>query len=101
MSKPKKYACICGWIGKEPIELLTGTPFCPHCSHKRRTRRVVYPVIPCPWCETPKHVQLIGENMYRCHKCERSFDDDPDEGGDYLRDPVRGAINKEMPNDYI
>lgn len=43
------------------------------------------PAPKCPRCGTNKHVRphgVVGD-LYRCGKCSGTFDDDPEEGGDY------------------
>jgi len=92
-----KYACICGWIGaKESLSIYRGLNVCPDCLHKRRNESITYPILRCPWCKTDKHVQLIGQGMYHCHQCHRTFDADPDEGGDYdNRNPAKRLEREE------
>ena len=41
----------------------------------------------CPRCNVP--VAGNGSGFYRCPKCLGTFDDDPDEGGDYSTDPSK------------
>jgi len=36
----------------------------------------------CPFCGDRRIITYAG-GLYRCHKCDRLFDNDPDEGGDY------------------
>ncbi len=49
----------------------------------------------CPWCKTAKHVYEDGDRNFRCLQCNRLFDDDPDEGGNYSNNPTRGTQSKE------
>lgn len=49
----------------------------------------------CPRCGDNRAVHADGERNFWCTFCKVIFDDSPDEGGDYSRDPVRSAILKE------
>ena len=49
----------------------------------------------CPFCGS-KRVAKLSAHMFRCATCDRYFDDDPNEGGDYDdRDPSRRLIRQE------
>ena len=50
-----------------PSVLITGEPDMP--TH-------------CPFCGD-RRIVTYACGLYRCHKCDRLFDDDPGEGGDY------------------
>ena len=90
-----KFGCICGWIGlSDERGKHDGAFVCPRCL-KRATIRPVYLIVKCHWCNTPKHVQLIGKRLYRCHQCDRIFDNEPDEGGDFGNDPSRRMQREE------
>ena len=92
-----KVGCICGWIGKpEHLAVLGEAKVCPRCFRTRSEARQTYPIINCHWCGHSNNVQVIGERMYRCSKCNRQFDDDPNEGaaGCYT-DPVLSAEQRE------
>lgn len=43
------------------------------------------PAPKCPRCGTNKQVKPHGVagDMYHCHRCHGTFDDDPNEGGTY------------------
>lgn len=86
-----KCACICGWVGRsDQRAVVDGAAICPDCA------RETFHVIPCHWCHTAAGVQLIGERMYRCDRCGRHFDDEPEEGAaSCYTDPVTGAMKKE------
>ncbi len=47
------------------------------------------PLPPCPKCGKLDRVYEDGERNWFCTACKWSFDDDPDEGGDYSNDPTR------------
>lgn len=49
---------------------------------------------PCPFCGNKRTVNL-SEHMFRCHNCDKHFDDDPDEGGDWGADPARRMMREE------
>lgn len=49
----------------------------------------------CPSCGSSRSVYEDGDRNFFCNNCKVTFDDLPDEGGDYSRDPVRSAIRKE------
>jgi hypothetical protein len=36
----------------------------------------------CPWCHSRKKVYIVPSG-YQCLACDRIFDDQPDEGGDF------------------
>lgn len=97
-----KYACVCGWQskGSEAVYVRDGRKLCPRCYRGGKNRlpaiRDVFPIIPCHWCKSPKQVSLTGSREYYCHRCNKHFDDDPNEGGDALsHDPVRSLEKKE------
>lgn len=41
------------------------------------------PTVRCPACQRPQQAQRPN-TIYFCRNCNCQFDDDPDEGGDYL-----------------
>ncbi len=47
------------------------------------------PLPSCPKCGKNSCVYEDGERNFFCTVCKVSFDDDPDEGGDYSNDPTR------------
>ena len=49
----------------------------------------------CPWCGRRNQIYPHGEREYWCRRCNRVFDDDPDEGGDYYSDPSRRMERRE------
>ena len=87
-----KYGCICGWIGQEDDMV---NHECPRCRRTNSLSRVCFPIVRCPRCGTNKHVQVTGYNLYHCHQCHGTFDNDPDEGGDYGNNPSRRLEREE------
>ena len=47
----------------------------------------------CPQCGRVRAVKEFFD-MFRCSSCGAEFDDDPDEGGDYLSDPTKRIERK-------
>jgi transposase-like protein len=37
----------------------------------------------CPFCGDNRQVYEHGDRNFWCRRCNREFDDDPEEGGDY------------------
>jgi len=58
----------------------------------------------CPFCGDRRIITYAG-SIYRCAKCDRLFDDDPDEGGDFGNRPSarmerqerRGKVKRQKP----
>lgn len=49
----------------------------------------------CIKCGRKRDVGEAGNRRWYCHKCNVLFDDEPEEGGDYYRDPSRRMENQE------
>jgi hypothetical protein len=54
---------------------------------------------PCPQCHTANHARPHGNNLFYCGKCGGIYDADPDEGGDYFRDPAKRMEVEERRRD--
>jgi len=49
----------------------------------------------CPWCHSRKKVYMVPAG-YQCLRCDRIFDDQPDEGGDWSdRNPALRLMRAE------
>jgi hypothetical protein len=54
---------------------------------------------PCPQCHTNKYANAHDGDQFYCGKCGGIYDADPDEGGDYFRDPSKRMEAEERRRD--
>ena len=49
----------------------------------------------CPWCGDARRVYEEGDRDFYCLRCHRTFDEDPDEGGDFSQFDPSWRVQRE------